>query len=169
MKRSELAVGVEYVTDSGLQVAVRDTDPGWIVVDGQAKRDLAQGVRYMSAKEEQSTYQMNVNVLVDWTRSDGSVVPLAMAPRALRATWEQYETLPIWQRPEMLKYGWDAYAKRRPDIEQESVDRNALATRWEQRLKAAGCVAADVELSKDGQEVTVSAKSLHKLLSNAGV
>lgn len=167
MKRKELVVGTEYVTDSELHVTVVNTEPGWTIVDGQAERDKTTSVRYMSAKKEQSAYQANVNILVDWIRSDGSTVPLALTPRALRATWKQYQSLPKSMRSEMLKYGWEMFSKRREEFEQDTEGREALTLRWKQRLKAAGC-KSEVDLSKDGSTVTVPAPTLNKLLSNAG-
>lgn len=169
MKRTELVVGTEYVTDKGLRVTVKDTEPGWVVNGGEPTKDLATSVRFISGKKAESNYLLNTNVLVEWTRSDGSVVPLAMPPRALRATWADYEAAPAAHKDLMLKYGIDQYRKRLPEAEQEEAGIEALHKRWQDRLREAGVVEPDVLLSKDGQHVTVGASDLHKVLAKAGV
>lgn len=170
MKRTELVVGTEYVTDKGLRVTVRDIDPGWVVpTEGEPFRDLAQSTRFMSAKGTQSAYLSNTNILVDWTRSDGSVVPLAVQPRALRATWEDYEACSPSLKPMLLKYGKAEFDKRRPQAESDEQGIEALHKRWLDRFLAAGVQAPDLHLSKDGQTVEVEAKSLNSLLTKVGV
>lgn len=85
MRREDVKVGRCYATDRGQKIKVLDTQPGWVIRDGDHVLDPQMATRFVKDKGN-VPYQTNIAVKAQ----DAKGNPVVVEPRRLTEPWEDF-------------------------------------------------------------------------------
>ncbi len=86
MRREDLEAGKTYATDQGYKIKVVDSEPGYIVTEGEYVKDLVLKTRFVKGKGK---IEHATNNQVRAVTADGQ--PIVIEPRSISMLWVDFE------------------------------------------------------------------------------